>query len=230
MVDALLGLDRPCEVEFLRCEGRPIDEARNRLALDALRHGASHVLFYDSDMAAPPGSLGRLLGRRKPIVSGLAFGRAEPHLPIVLAEKENGKYIVAWNRTLDWIGRHDWLDMSFRGKLLPDEQGSMMSVQATGMAFTLIRADVLKRLEPGWADGGIPEWFRLNEDRVAGEDARFCERAALAGFDIWLDRSVIVGHGYGDRYIGPLDALKWAAFLENLPDEELERATALGVE
>jgi len=166
------------------------------LVEDALRNGYSHVLFWDSDMCPPLDGLLRLLQRDVPIVSGLCFGRTWPHFPIDY-ELESGNLNV--NDTLDYVRKHAeqlFVD-NFRGATLPPDHGTLVRQPLVGMAFTLIESNALKNIRP--------PWFAFPSTEPRGEDMVFSHKARDAGYTCWLDRSVVVGHGYGDQFIGPSD-------------------------
>lgn len=240
VVDALWLLQRPEGTTLRRLPGRAVDEARNRLALAALEGRASHLLFWDADMRPPVGGLMRLLSREKDIVSGLAFGRRWPHFPVSLSgEQSDGtsaRYTVDVAETRAFLEKHRrlWPSDNFQSAILPaDDPEGLVERPATGMAFTLVRTQVFSNLCPDWRKtvglGGLPQWFQT-ADGVTGEDAFFCRLARDKGFQVWLDRTVVVGHGYGDAYAGPLDWLGWLAYLQTLPPDEWERLHKKGTD
>jgi len=219
---------------------RPIDEARNRLTLGGLQEGADAILFWDSDMRPPSAGLTRLMARDKPVVSGLSFARVFPHYPISLATfSQEGNwthYGVDIDDSFEFLSRYArlWPAVNFGGAMLPeDDQDVLVERAAVGMAFTLIKREVFEKVLPDWREtdkkGELPQWFKL-ADGVAGEDGYFCELAKRAGYTVWLDRSVIVGHGYGDAHIGPMDFLTFIKWARSLPQEEFERVTKIGMQ
>lgn len=219
------------QVSFKRMPGRPVDDARNRLALELLKGGEDAILFWDADMRPPVAGLERLLSRDKDIVSGLAFGRCAPHWPVSLSEKRGDTYRVDVEETLEYLTRYRrlWPTMYFKGALLPpDDPDTLLERAAAGCAFTLIRRTVFETIHPDWREQELPTWFKTG-DGVTGEDAHFCELAKAKGFSIWLDRSVVVGHGYGDQHIGPMDWLGFMAYSRSLPYDEFVRVSQLGL-
>ena len=224
-VEGLWALQKPEGTSLRLMPNRTIDDARNRLVVGALESGADYLLFLDGDMRPPAGGLMRLISRDKDVVSGLAFGRCYPHWPVSLAEKCGNDYNVDAVETYKFLSLHRrlWPSVSFRGALLPaDTPDALLLREAAGMAFTLIARRVLEKLSP--------PYFQLNDNGVAGEDAYFCGKAAEAGFDIWLDRSVVVGHGYGDQCISPMDWLTFFDYARRQDGEEFARLSSLGLE
>jgi len=240
VVEALWLLEKPEGTTLRRMPNRPVDEARNRLALWALQKRASHLLFWDADARPPAGGLMRLLGREKDVVSGLSFGRRWPHFPVSLASEwqdgASARYTVDVEETSAFLERHRrlWPSGNFQSALLPqDTAGALVERAAVGMAFTLVRCEVLQAVVPDWKEaweaGRLPDWFRT-ADGFTGEDSYFCRLARKRGWAVWLDRTVVVGHGYGDAYAGPMDWLGWMAYLKTLPPDEFERLAKQGVD
>lgn len=147
--------------------GTTISVARNRL----VRFGkdTDYFLFLDSDMVPPPHLIENLMENKKDIVSALAFQRSYPHEPITFRLWKPGDYY----RT--------------------PPTGELVDVDATGMACCLIKTEVFKNIKDPWFDfspykGGDPniEFY--------GEDISFCRKAKKAGYKIYVDTSIEVGH------------------------------------
>jgi|GEM_PF-2890884 len=60
----------------------------------------------------------------------------------------------------------------------------LVQVDGIGMSGTLIKTDVFKKLEPPWF---------LHTPELA-EDLFFCQKATEAGFAVWADTDLILGH------------------------------------
>lgn len=63
-------------------------------------------------------------------------------------------------------------------------QSGLLEVQHTGSAGMLIRREVFDAIEP--------PWFELGNG--VSEDVTFCQKAREAGFDIYVDLSIPMGH------------------------------------
>ena len=70
----------------------------------------------------------------------------------------------------------------------PNEGLTTCDSVATG--FMLIKLDVFKKLSKPWFFWGLDE----NGKTVTGEDYFFCSLAREAGFEVWCDFSIEVGH------------------------------------
>jgi hypothetical protein len=143
--------------------------SRNTLVQRALDNGAEWLFFVDDDQALRPDTLMRLLDHGKPIVSGLYLNRNRPFHPIAFSERlEDGTYAP--------------IDLT----ALPRE--GLLQVQAVGAGCLLIHREVLEAIGENWFQHGrVDDWD-------ASEDIIFCEQARKAGFEIFVDLAVQVGH------------------------------------
>ena len=144
-----------------------LPKQRNDLVWKMLEMQATHLLFIDSDMVFDGDFLLYLLDHNRDIVSGLCVSRGAPYTPVVRMKNKDGKY-----RPVD--GLED-------GRFIEDVDG-------VGMAFCLIKKRVFEKIEPPWF--AMPPYG----NEVQGEDYYFCEKAKLAGFQISVDCSLVVGH------------------------------------
>ena len=163
--------------------GKIIDVARNEIVECALRDGAEHVLFLDSDVIFPPHSFQQLLLRQRnnpehKITSGVYWSKSNPCFPLIFHEAGRGSF-------MDWrVG--DYIKAGY----------------AIGMGLVLIHTDVLKAIKPPWFKIN----YGLNTDTETGlsmsasitEDLYFCEKATEAGFEIWVDTAIQAGHLEGN--------------------------------
>lgn len=144
----------------------------------ALKHGASHLLFVDSDMRFPPWALRRLLSHDLPIVAANCTRRAFP----------------VTGTALDMDGK----DVDSNGRT------GLEKVRQVGAAFMLIRRDVLEKLRPPLF---LMEWVP-EMDGYCGEDIYFSQLVQAAGFDMWVDHDLSrhIGHigsfTYGHGHVG----------------------------
>lgn len=143
--------------------------ARTELAETFLRTDCTHILWLDDDNIPREDDLNILIEDDLPLVSGLYFRRAEPFEPIIMVKRPNGKGIER------------------RPDIYRDGGDKPIKIHSTGMGFMLIKKQVIyevKRLESNMFDvrGGI------------GEDIWFCTQVHGAGFEVWLDPRVEVGH------------------------------------
>jgi hypothetical protein len=173
--------------------GHNLSAPRNMVVEKFLEYGQADWLWMvDSDMTFAPDTVERLLEyadpEKAPIVGGLCFGFDEngdiqPTL-YGLAGDENDP------RSLQVVRYHEW------------EPDSMYQVAATGAACLLIHQSVFVKMRdierPGGGRGfnDAYPWFQemSHNGRPVSEDITFCWRAVQAGFPIYVNTSVQLGH------------------------------------
>jgi hypothetical protein len=209
LFDSLINLESPDgNIRYARCTGLAVDLARNVLVDEFLLSECDALLFVDGDAGLHPGTLKRLASWNVPIVGALAFGRYTPMVPTICAGagSDPSSYVVRIDETVDWLKHHPdligtgpaMLDVAPADSLRPlHEQGGF-----TGGHCLLVRREVLEAIEPPW-------FLRKPGARGTQEDRYFCEKVIAAGFPLYVDRSVVAGHVYGDRQAGGLDFLAW---------------------
>lgn len=161
-------IDKPQGTIISFAHGQSPARNRNVMIQQALDNDCTHILFIDDDTAPPPDILHRLLFRNQDIVSGLYLMRSFPHQPIVFANTE-----------ADGRCSHYFLE---------DYQNGMIEVKACGLGAVLIHTRVFKALEQPWIRLG-----ELEKDHWC-DDIGFFRRVREAGFKIFCDLNVKVGH------------------------------------
>lgn len=68
----------------------------------------------------------------------------------------------------------------------------LLEVEATGMSCILIKTDVFKKLQRPWY------YYR---DHLFSSDITFCENARKAGYSIWIDTGLKIGHLGAEKVI-----------------------------
>jgi hypothetical protein len=68
------------------------------------------------------------------------------------------------------------------------DKGGLIEVDATGTGCMLIRLDILKDIPTPWFE------FAESDGKNVGEDINFCKKAKKAGFKIFVDCGVEIGH------------------------------------
>jgi len=152
-------------------QGTLIANQRAELSLDAMAEGCTHILFIDSDMRFPQDMIGRLLKHDLDIVATNCARRRMPTGPTAQLYKENGERELVWT--------------------MPESTG-LQEVGSVGMGVMLIKANVFAALSEPWFE---TPW-RMDKRGYIGEDVFFCQKAAAAGFKIWIDHDVSkeIGH------------------------------------
>ena len=141
-----------------------LHESRNILALRAITEKCTHLLFVDTDMEFPIDSLSRLLKREKKII-GVPTNIKQ--LPLVSTAKKRAEGFDIW-----------------------ENEGDLIKCASVGTGFMLIDLSVFKELSKPYFFYSHLENGKLDY----GEDAYFCRKAREAGFPIYLDTTLKVGH------------------------------------
>lgn len=151
-------------------------DARNQLCQLVLDEGYSHLWFMDDDHAFPPDILTKLLAHDVPLVTPVCLTRVYPFNPVQYVAGENG------SKTLP----------------LPLSQvatDGLIEIEAGGCAGMLIKREVIEATQEPWVTDATftPDmpWFEYSD---RSEDIIFCEKAKSAGFKIYTDLSVRLGH------------------------------------
>ena len=152
---------------------------RNHILADAASKDIDYLLFVDADTVWMPEDITRLTGLNKPVACGWYLSRkmlcGEEHAPILM-KREPGGY-----------------------KLIKDIPSEPFTCDATGAGFMLLKKDVVDKMHAV----GQPFDMMLGSDlglkktiytKLLGEDMSFCYRLQQAGYEIWIDPSVKLGH------------------------------------
>ena len=166
-----------------------VDRAREEMTAQFLVFGGTHMLCLDSDMEIPVGAVERLLAHDLDIVAGLYYSRHTEHYPFI------------------------WGEDPERGRFFVAEwpEGALVQCDLTGSGILLIKREVFEAFGPPW-------WL-LEEGDAGGTDIAFLRRTRKAGFDLFVDTSIVCGH-YGVSRIGPEDFEEWKREHEELIIED----------
>lgn len=166
---ALTQLKHPpnTKVDWALCTD--MSRGRNMLVERSLEMGSEWILFIDDDHVFPSDLLLRLLSHDKPIVGSLYLRRHHPFAPNAFSHLREDKM-------------YEPIDLT----LLPRE--GLLKVRAVGTAGMLIRSEVFREIPEPWFEyGQIGKWG-------ASEDIIFCEKAAEAGIEVFVDLAAQLGH------------------------------------
>lgn len=204
LFDSLVQMTAPggAALQYQRVSGFAVDIARNHMVDALLLSDCDALLMVDSDAGVHPRTLERLASWGKPIVGALAFSRTWPVMPTICAGRceDYTTYWVQVDETVDWLKKHTEL-ISAGPALLDVAPPDSLRPLHLGGGFTgghclLVHRSVFESLEPPWFS-----------NRKGYEDRYFCEQAIAAGFEVYVDRSVVSGHVYGDAQAGALQFL-----------------------
>jgi glycosyltransferase involved in cell wall biosynthesis len=172
--------------------GYPLDQARNILVRTALEMGAEWIFFLDSDILLPKGTIERMIGRNRPLLSGLYKRKSE-----------TGSIWCCGIRNAD--------GEAFRFTSNSDWEDELMSTDVVGAGCLLIHRKVFETISIMYP--ALP-WFQWCSDRGykpeqfpdplmynAGEDVYFCLLAKKCGFEVIIDTTIKCEH-IATAYIG----------------------------
>ena len=160
------------DLALLTKDGPYLDEMREALADDALRHDAECVVWLDADQVYPADTIVRLVGH---VASGLqVVGGVTPSRP-------SGK-------------PHVWRFVNEAGACERDESFAahrgLVKVDAMGFGGVATSADALRRIGP---PRFLRRWDAENGSFI-GEDFSFYSRCRESGIDVWCDTALVFDH------------------------------------
>ena len=145
-----------------------IQNARNMAVDHALAQDMDYILFIDDDMVIRPEDklFTKLVEHDKDIVAPLFFHRRHPYAPLL------------FKRNIRAGGRYTTFDN------IMDYQKGLLQVDGVGCGVVLIKTEVFKKIDN--------PYFVFGD--TFGEDLYFCNKAINAGFKIYCDTNIEVGH------------------------------------
>lgn len=175
--------------------------ARTMLAERAAASGVDYILWLDSDMVFMPQHFFALHEALENdpnmgLVSGLAVRRDGSNL-----------FCVSWRE-----GRRGWKDQQYTQektlRLIEDKENPVHPVDVTGLAFTLMRRDVLDKIkrpwfQPAWIKNVNPHDHPKDDYLFFGEDSAFIRRMQDRGYQPSVHFGVHVGHLGAQIYVPP---------------------------
>jgi GT2 family glycosyltransferase len=158
-----------------------IAEARNVLVKTFLSTGREWLYMTDTDTIFRPDVISRLLRNADQdhlVISALLYANGHPPFPIM------------YERIADMS-----LDYAVFQVIQKWEPKTLVRVDAVGAGCLLVHRDVFLEIEKKFPRRASI-WFEYSSmgSVVIGEDFTFCMRAADAGFGIYVDTAVRVGH------------------------------------
>lgn len=159
-------------------EGYTVAENRNYTAVQALNNKSEYLLMIDDDMTFPYDVLDRLLENDKEICGVAYHSRGcDSRMKCIegdimsIAEVDKKKYINLETNT----------DPKYK---------KTFELYATGTGIILIKCEIFYKIKRPWFDF---EWYESGQCKN-GEDWVFCFKAKDAGYKIYTDPTIEVGH------------------------------------
>lgn len=160
---------------FIAEEGYTTGENRTVCAIEAQKQKCTHLLFIDDDMTFEHDTLDRLMTHKKDVVGVWSFSRTLPLSPTMMFLDESGEnYLPQDKMTAEQLKRRTELFECF----------------AVGMGVALIDMSIFPLLNKPWFTFKVHELGKVQ----VGEDAWFCAQVKMAGYRIWCDPTLSVGH------------------------------------
>lgn len=174
------------------CGCSVVSRARNLLVQDLLESPCTELLFIDSDINFEPEAIFRLMAwgtdTRKGVVA--AVPRVRDVNKVYIADLE--------------YDENQELTMNHRG---------LVRAERVATAFMWVNRKVFEDLV-----AAHPEWaywdkragknlsavfdFKVTPEGYIGEDFLFCDRAREAGYEVWIDPTITLGHMGVQEYTG----------------------------
>ena len=166
-------------VNFARCKvaGASVDRGRSQAPFGG-KISYDYMLWIDSDIVFDNKAFDKLLKLNKPIVSGW-YSQPGGYTPVVEHMED------------DFFEKHG--AYKFISAKEMSELKSPFKADYTGFGWILIKKGVFEKLPYPWF---APKRRTIGQDieDMCSEDVAFCLDAKTAGFEIWVDPSVRVGH------------------------------------
>jgi hypothetical protein len=171
---------------------------RNRIITEFLSNpayaGFEYLFFCDSDTYPEnPYAIERLMSHNKPFVAGIT--------PICM-ETADGQQLPIWSYRLPPDKDGEKPKLVYLKDELPDK---IFKAYATGGTTQLIRRDVLMALTPPYQ---FTLWNNSVTDYKMSEDHVFSEKIKAAGFDLWIDPTVVCHHWHNFDLLRLMELLK----------------------
>jgi GT2 family glycosyltransferase len=156
---------------YIHADNGNIDDLRNNIVERALHEGCTHLIMMDVDQVYPDDIIPRLLSHNLPIVGARVHRRYPPFDSLMLRVREIDDNYNCYESVEEW------------------EEGELVEVDATGAGCVMYDMDVFKKMPKPWFK------FRKQADgHTIGEDIGFCQDLKAAGYKIFVDSSIEVGH------------------------------------
>ena len=165
---SIIGMEREGRIGVFCPQSYSIDASRNLIVEHALEIGYDYIMWIDSDMILPNNTLTTLMSHDKDVVSGVyAYKLIGAENAVAKRFKDKAKDIYE--------------DIPLKEIT---ESKRLIEVDGVGFGCVLTKVDVFRHIKK--------PWFRYTPNM--GEDIYFCRKAQKAGYQVYLDTSILCGH------------------------------------
>ena len=147
------------------------------------------VWFMGDDHVYQPDIIFRLLDRDKDVVAPLCLNRVPPHEPTIAVWKDTGGEVPLPYKEAR-AGDPSWYRLKQFAELPTSGLYKLASNETCGDSGMLIRRSVLEKLSYPWYDRLRTGAFGA----FSADDQEFILKIKAAGFDIWMDLDIPIGH------------------------------------
>lgn len=183
-----MGRDTNCEFFFFSPRRMAIDNARNAAVRAAISNDCDYLFFYDDDMDLHKDTFKTLLSRDKDIIMALCHIRGFPFDPMIFRWVD----VKDFDFSVADIGHKDKaMQIWSNYKESVGDDGVLNDVATVGNACTLIKVDLLRKMDFPWFYTGTANT----------EDVYFCCKAKdkFPDVSICVDTTVPAGHYLKDK-------------------------------
>jgi len=147
----------------------PVADARNEMIDEFLKGDYTHLFFLDADTIPPDNTISRLLEHDKDVVAGVT--------PVWLKE-------ACWNYQIE-------RDVKVHADLPRTE---LFRAARTGGTTILIKRHVLEKTKYPYYDCEKCKSEITGNVEYKTDDYYFCDKLHEAGFELWIDPTIVCGH------------------------------------
>lgn len=163
-------MNKPAHIYIYENNGH-IDDLRNNIVERALYEGVTHLIMMDVDQVYPIDTIPRLLAHNLPVVGCRVHRRYPPFDSLMLRIEKVDE------NTNAYVSIDEWKD------------GELLEVDATGGGCVMFNMDVFRKLKYPWFETKLQD-----NGSVLGEDIHLCQKIQQAGYKIFVDSGLEVGH------------------------------------
>jgi hypothetical protein len=218
LIESLQLKDADYIISF--CPSTYVQAGRNHLVGEARKHGCDELIFIDADMCVKPEHILKLRSHDVDIVGALYAKRVSggPQWTCHVTGEEPKGDLISCNDLGTGLLRikmkvFDRFDEVFQGRKYQNGDDPTLLTEYFPMALTVgdgwqhpaeVKLEAILGLihdfnEAGDMDilPGAVQGVMARETapvRIVGEDCSFCRMAKHAGFTVWVDPTVCVGH------------------------------------